>query len=355
MNRRLATLAAAFALALPGTVLGAANVFTAEELTRILATAPEVRRQAKPADRRDEIRSLLEQPGGDPVTEQRLRELVLSLPDAGDAEQVRLLDTVARREDSIFIWSEDDVHRLHPVVAISPAAAAGWKRQRMQMAMLRQQLAARLQTGRLDATTLRELNAMEVASARELFANAPAGQLATVRDALAAALPGDAGATALAALAAVRLQDAALASRVIEMGEANAAGRALPDLVAALPGAALALLEQALQRDAIAEHAVVAHRSLLDSEPAARERLLGLLDHPTLGPAVAAVLGGRHDASMQLALYERLRDGPPRLARRAALALYLDGSDGARALLARYLADAGDETLAAEVTKWLAH
>jgi len=362
MRVSILVLPAAFSLLLPAAAaIAAPQVFTADELAERLADAPYPAQAGDSAAKTTpgtpaEIRRLLALPDGDPVVEQHLRQWALSVPEETlSPEQETLLAEVAARSSSVFVWRDEDVHRRQPVVAINPAAAARWKQERIRVAAAKRDFIARLNNGDLNATNLRSLTATAGTAAKEVFRTVPASELAALRAIVEAALPGDPVVTRLAAITAARLRDPALTLTLIRDGHAGTVGDVLPELVAAQPEHALQLLDAALERPEISIRAVAAYGPLLNQEPAARAKLLALLDDAILGPNAAATLARQHDPALQATLLEIMQSGSPRKARRAALTLYLDGDAGARAALRRYATEAGDNALATDIRQWLDH
>lgn len=153
------------------------------------------------------------------------------------------------------------------------------------------------------------------------------------------------------AAAAIALSDAALAKQLLADGDPARTVQQLGALVKALPANAALDLLDGVTRPELTSAALQAMATLAATEPRARERLLAKLADPRDGGSAAAALASLHDPALAPTLAALARSAPqPAAAKRAALALFLDGSPTARAALAT-LSD--DPRIGREVRVWL--
>lgn len=158
------------------------------------------------------------------------------------------------------------------------------------------------------------------------------------------------------AATAVALSDATLAAQLLASGDPARTVHHLPALVGALPPDEALDLLAGLDRPELASAAIAQLGVLSARAPRARSHLLAKLGDARDGGSAAAALAALHDAALAPTLAQIARNAPAtpegRLAaKRATLALFLDGSPAARTALATLTDDA---RVGADARRWLA-
>lgn len=275
------------------------------------------------------------------------------LPRTPSAEA--LVAHIARVETEVLVWFEDGEHRAHAIAAFAPATAARnaqkhWVRSETRAAAEAMIGSGRLETGRLFARA-EDSQVIAAGLAEAVAATADAHALRAARPALAAALTdGQPVEDAFAALA-IALRDRDAASLLVTRGDPDLTVHLLRPLrVALAPADAIAVLEQATTQPALASAALMELGALAPRENAARELLFARLGDRRDGASAAAALAAAHDPTLTAALAVHARTAPDLLnARRAALALHLDGSAAAQRAL-EGLRD--DPRVGADARRW---
>lgn len=259
----------------------------------------------------------------------------------------------------VFVLLEDPDHPGHTVPAFDPGAMARfalgtWVRHEARDATL---LAFSAGAGSFapafDADGEARLIAAGIADAAK---SAEPATLRRNRAALASTLTAGYPIEDALAAAAIALGDAALAAQLLADGDPARTVQHLPALVEALPAAAALDLLEGVTAPELASAALQALGALAATEPRARTLLLAKLADPRDGGSAAAALAATHDASLAPTLAALARSAPAGsdgalAAKRAALALFLDGSPAARAALATL---ATDPRVGVEARRWLA-
>ena len=156
--------------------------------------------------------------------------------------------------------------------------------------------------------------------------------------------------------AAARLEDSELFVAVVRRAESGAAVRALPKITA-LPDSAraLALLRTAAQRPAVASAALFEASRLARRDTAAVEWLFDMLGDADHGGSAAAAIARLDDPAVEGRLVHLLNDtNDEELGARAALALWLSGTNGAHDALRAYADDDRPSALKRQIAQWTA-
>ncbi len=258
----------------------------------------------------------------------------------------------------VFVLLDDGEHAAHSVPAFDPGAMAryalgAWVRHEARDATLTAFGAgAGSFAAAFDADGEARLIAAGIADAAK---GADAATLRRNRAALGATLAAGFPIEDAVAAAAIALSDAALAKQLLADGDPARTVQHLLALVRALPaGAALDLLEGVTDPE-LASAALQAMATLAATEPLARSHLLAKLEDARDGGSAAAALAALHDPSLAPTLAAMARTAPATsagslAAKRAGLALFLDGSPAARAALATL---SNDPRIGREVRLWL--
>lgn len=262
-------------------------------------------------------------------SEQRLNAIVLDLSSRrGDPQARALLEELALREPQVFVRHEEGPAMI-PLVDVGAAARAAlrdWDRAAAFDAATSTMRAGRpgfvadyfaagdnARRGMLDAVG--QMDAVSLAALRN-----------DIRDAL-----GQPEGDALAAAAALALNDAELAAMVMAQGTDAVVQR----LIARIPAAfghtdALQLLQAAFERKAVASLALF-QVATLPTKPAA-DTIWRSLSDPELGATAAAILARRNDRETTQRLLELMKTTRVALTRqRARLALALSADPYAQA------------------------
>lgn len=316
-------------------------VYDRVELAAQLATVPASAQKSGP-ELLDAIAMRMTTPGGDPATEFQLRRDVLALALPLDAPAKGIVQQLAQREPSIRVWHDEKGHARVAEFALNAGAAARW--------VLRESEQQVLALGWFEKGS--DLAPDKVAeTTRRLAADISEDELPALKQRLEQLFIEGAPVEHALVTVAVRAQDARLAQQLMASGEVNRVRRHVSTLHDAFPPIAQPLLTTALQRPQLAPHAV----SLLGAhmnEPWAWQALDKALESPTLGAASAATMARHADEAQLAAIAQRLFEPTP-VARRAALALYLNRGAYARQLLAEYRDQARESELAGEIDTWL--
>lgn len=275
-----------------------------------------------------------------------LRELALALARViPDGNARGLIAELAHRPPGVRVWLRES-HPGIDVLLYDVAAAARYTSRRWVDESDRR--SARVALEGADLGLVDRFAAGDDTFRKGIVAaldDVPLSSLHAFRDPAALAFQDGAAVDALAlALAlALRLRDRDLATTLALHGDAALVVHALPRIRAAFtPADALAVLESALSRPALASAVLFEIGRLAAVEPRAREVLFAVLDEPGSGGSAAAALARLDDAAVAWELGRRLESGESGLPeRRALLALRLSDSDAARAALDRFMRSSG--------------
>ncbi len=175
------------------------------------------------------------------------------------------------------------------------------------------------------------------------------------RDVAMRALSRDPYAGVFAAVIAERLNDDALFAAVLEYADHQSALALLTGLPDEIDQSRLLpLLQRASQRTDLASAAILQMGRLAKTRPDVQIWLIDQLGDPQTGGSAAAALARLNDPETAMQLGRILNTpAPERTARRALLALRLDGSDAARREIEKFLSAAGThENLRKEAATW---
>lgn len=316
-------------------------VYERTELAARLANVPATVQKSGP-ELLDAIAMRLTKPGGDPVTEFQLRRDVLALALPLDASETGVVQQLAERKPSIRVWHEEKGHARVAESALDAGAAARW--------VLREsEKQARAQDWYENET---ELSPQKMGEAtRHIAATVSDDELPALKQRLEQLFSEGAPVEQALVKIAVRTQDAQLARQLLLSGDVARVQRHVSTLHDAFKPIAQPLLTTALQRPQLAPHAVPLLGAHMN-EAWAWQALDKALADPVLGAASAATMARHADEAQLAAIAQRLFEPAP-VARRAALALYLNRSAYARQLLAEYRDLARDTELAGEIDTWL--
>jgi len=355
------------AIVIEGAATAASRIYSQDEIDATLVRAGLDARQAafrKSTPRELEARlsaALADRALHPIVREKTLADGALALglqPRTPSAEA--LVARIATLETEVRVRFSDGEHAAMAVPAFAPATAA----RNAQKHWVRTETAAAVGAGivggrpALGAAFSRaedsRVIAAGIADAVIATARTPEGlaALRASRPAFEAALrDGRPIEDALAELAvATRDRDTALS--LIAHGDPALTVHQLARLRDALPPAdALLLLQRASSTSELASSALLALGGLAALQPAARDHLFAVLGDRRDGGSAAAALAALHDPALVVALAEHARRSPDLLAaRRAALALHLDGSPAATAALAALI---DDPRVGADARRWM--
>lgn len=253
------------------------------------------------------------------------------LPDVRDA-----LAMLASHAPTVLVWHEDGPLRTAvPFRDVAAAARYALRRHAEEDAVAR--IAAALARGNDPFAAASPEHADR--GLRLALARAPEAQLAAARAHFVAAAASEEHAGA-ALVVARRLRDADLARAALVHAPARDALALVRAARTELPDAAFDVLHAAAQREDVASAALLEMGALIATEPRAQATLFALLADDARAGSAAAALASAHDAAIARALEDWIvAHAAELIARRGVLALRLDGSDAARAALARIATD----------------
>ena len=351
-----------FLIALGASVASAADrsVLSQAQIDAELATLPVTRELAlreKPAALVARIHALRADTAQDPVPrEKQLRDAAEALGQAGRSPAAEAaLRALAGDPPLVFVLLEDGEHAAHSVPAFDPGAMARyalgtWVRNESKASA---SLVFTNGAGSVVANFGVDGEARLIAAGiTDAVKSADIATLRRNRAALQGALEAGYPVEDAVAAAALKLSDAALAAQLFTIGDPTRTVHHLPALLRALSADAALDVLAGLDQPELRSAALQAIAAYATTEPRARALLLASLDDPRDGGSAAAALASLHDASLAPTLAQLARSAPqPLAAKRAALALFLDGSAAARSALAT-LAD--DPRVGADARRWLA-
>lgn len=330
----------------PATLLAGDIVFTRAELDAQLASASPIE-QKSTAERLDDIRKRLAQPPGDPLTEFHLRRDVLALELPLHTEAVTVLQQLAERPSGVHVWHENEGHARVAERTLDAAAAARWVLRQSQV----HATAHDLRTSKTSIAQLKATPDLLPDVALQSVKLATDAELPALATKLQQAMITGAAVENAVALIAERRGDAGLALQLVRHGNPQRVRTHLRKLHEHFPDRQRDLLTTAMSRPALAMHSV-ALLGLHAHEDWAWQLLNHALEDRELGTAAAATMARHADNERLGGLAQRLQEST-HVARRAALALYLDSSTYARQLLAEHLAQHPGSELAEEIRVWL--
>lgn len=332
---------------LPAAALPADDtVFTRAELDARLASADPIE-QKSTSERLDDIRNRLAQPPGDPLTEFQLRRDALALELPLGTEAINVLQQLAMRSSGVYVWHENEGHARVAERTLDAAAAARWVLRQSQV----HAAAHTLRTSDTSLTQLKTTPGLLPDVALQSVHSASEAELPALATKLQQVMFTGAAVENAVALIAERRGDAGLALQLVLHGDPQRVRTQLRTLHERFPDRQRELLTTAMSRPALAMHSV-ALLGLHASEDWAWQLLNHALEDHELGTTAAATMARHIDNTHRTELAQRLYESP-RIARRAALALYLDNSTYAQQLLAEHLAKNPDSELAEEIRTWL--
>jgi hypothetical protein len=287
-----------------------------------------------------------------------LYETAMALAEIGtSADTQALLELLGRHDVEVQVWRYDDAHRTAvPLYEVAAAARYAERRrnERASSASALEAIArgsdAPLQTFEASATAN---DAPARAGILHAFETAPPQALLAYRDRLSLAVERGAD-LEIAEIVALRLADAMLMQSALEHADARLALEIVRTTRASFTEpAALELLKRASARADVGSAALLAAGPMAMDDPDARAWLFDMLRDERRAGSAAAALAALHDPAVAASLRTwSLEQKTPSLARRGVLALRLDGSDSARAELAKIAADpALDPALRAEALR----
>jgi hypothetical protein len=325
-----------------------------------LTTSRELALREKPAVLAERIRALRADSTQDPVRREKLlRDAAEALGKAGRSPAAETaLRALAGDEPVVFVLLDEGDHPGQTVPAFDPGAMAryalgSWVRGEARTATLLlfsgDAGTADALTAAFDADGEARLIAAGITDAAKA---AEPSALRRNRSALLGALKAGYPVEDAVAIAAIELGDARLATELFATGDPARTVHHLPVLLRALRADEALDLLAGLDRPELASAALQSLAAYAATEPRARTVLLAKLADPRDGGSAAAALAALHDPALAPTLAQLARTAPSTIAaKRAALALFLDGSEAARAALAT-LGD--DPRVGAEARRWLA-
>lgn len=316
-------------------------VYERAELAARLEAVPVTVQKSGP-ELLDAIAIRLAKPNGDPVNEFQLRRDVLALQLPLDAQEKGIVEQLAAREPGIRVWHEEKGHARVAEFALDAGAAARWvlrESEKQAHAQDWYENGAMLAPDKVAETT------------RHLASSVPESELPVLQQRLELLFEEGAPVEHALVTIAVRAQDDQLAQQLLTTGDVARVRRHVSTLHDAFTPIAESLLLTAMSRPQLAPH-VVPLLGRHAEETWAWQALGKSLEDPALAAAAAATVA-RHANEAQLAAIAQRMYESSAVARRAGLALYLNGSPYARQLLADYRNQARDTELAGEIDTWL--
>lgn len=364
MTPRTTILATALAALTMGATAAERLTLTTDQVQQRLVALPTNGRTLalaeKPAALAERIHALRADAAADPVRrEKQLRdaaEALGAMPRSPAAEAA--LRALAGDAPQVYLLLAEPDHPGQAVPAFDPGAMARYSLGAWVRTEAREATRAAFAGGATSITAAFEVDGearLVAAGIADAARSADAGTLrrnaSVLTGALAEGYPVEDAVTA----AAIALQDSALAAQLLRDGDPARTVQQLAPLVAALPPDAAVELMQGIARPELASAALAQLGALSARVPRARSALLAKLADPREGGSAAAALAALHDDALAPTLADMARRAPATpdgtlAAKRAALALFLDGSPAARTALAT-LAD--DPRVGAQARAWL--